>query len=81
MATKTQELESFVQFARTRLAAADIEPSLDELFDLWRMENPLDADYAENVAAIAETIQDFEGGNRGRSAGGLRRELRERTTP
>lgn len=71
MTTTAQELESFVQFAKTRLAAAEIEPSLDELFDLWRMENPSDADYVENIAAIAEAIQDFEGGDRGRPAGEL----------
>ena len=75
MTTTSEELMSFVQFARTRLAAAEIEPSLDELFDLWRMENPSDADYAENVAAIAEAIQDYNGGDRGQPAGGLSREL------
>jgi hypothetical protein len=76
MTTTAQELESFVQFAKTRLAAAEIEPSLDELFDLWRMENPSDADYVENIAAIAEAIQDYKGGDRGRPAGELSDELR-----
>jgi hypothetical protein len=60
------------------LAAAEVEPSLDELFDLWRMENPSDADYAENVAAIAEAIQDYEAGDRGQPAGKLSQELREK---
>ncbi len=80
MTTTEQDLESFVQFARTRLAAAEVEPSLDELFDLWRIENPDDEDYAENVAAIAEAIRDFKVGDRGRPAGELSRELREATT-
>ena len=75
MTTTSQELESFAQFAKTRLAAAEIEPSLDELFDLWRMKNPSDTDYAENVAAIAEAIQDYKGGDRGRPAGELSQEL------
>ncbi len=80
MTTTAQELENFVQFAKTRLATAGIEPSLDELFDLWRMGNPSDTDYAENVAAIAEAIQDYKGGDRGRPAGELSRELREKLT-
>jgi hypothetical protein len=75
MATTSEELDSLAQFARTRLATAEVEPSLDELFDLWRMENPSDADYAENVAAIAEAIRDYKGGDRGRPAGGLSQEL------
>ena len=38
------------------------EASLDELFDLWRHENPSDELYAENVAAIAASIEDFQRG-------------------
>ena len=76
MTTTAQELESFVQFAKTRLAMAEIELSLEELFDLWRMENPADADYAENVAANAEAIHEHKGGDRGRPAARLSRELR-----
>ena len=58
------------------MGSADAEPSLDELFDLWRIENPSDANYAENVAAIAGAIEDFRNGDRGRPAGELSRELR-----
>jgi len=77
IATTAQELESFTQFVKQRLRAEEAEPSLDELFDLWRMENPSDASYAENVAAIAGAIEDFESGDRGRRAGELSREIRE----
>jgi hypothetical protein len=77
MATTEQELESFTQFAKARLHDEGPEPSLDELFDLWRTQNPCDADYAENVAAIAGAIHDFRRGDRGRPAGELSRELRE----
>ena len=76
MATTTQELDSFTQFAKERLEAGDPGPSLDELFDLWRIENPTDAEYAENIAAIAGAIEDFRSGDRGRPAGELSRELR-----
>lgn len=77
MSTTAQELESFTQFARVRLAAGNIEQSLEELFDLWRLENPSDTGYAENVSAIAEAIEDFKNGDRGRPAGELSRELRK----
>ena len=77
MTTTAQELESFTQFARKRLEAGTPEPSLDELFDLWRIENPSDADYAENLAAIAGAIEDFKTGDRGRRAGELSQELRQ----
>jgi len=76
MATTAEELESFTQFAKERLGG-DAEPSIEELFDLWRMENPSDTDYAENVAAIAGAIEDFKNGDRGRPAGELSRELCE----
>lgn len=76
MATTEQELESFTQFARARLHGGDEDHSLDELFDLWRTENPSDTDYAENVAAVAGAINDFRGGDRGRPAGELSQELR-----
>ena len=77
MTTTEQELESFTQFARSHLGGGGSEPSLDELFDLWRTENPSDADYAENVAAIAAAIQDFHRGDRGRPAGEFSRQLRQ----
>jgi hypothetical protein len=77
MTTTAKELDSFNRFARTRLGSGEGEPSLDELFDLWRIENPSDTDYAENVAALAGAIDDFRNGDRGRPAGELSRALRE----
>jgi hypothetical protein len=77
IARTARELESFTQFVKQRLQAEEAEPSLDELFDLWRMENPSDVSYAENVAAIAGAIKDFKCGDRGRRAGELSREIRE----
>ena len=76
MTKTTQELESFTQFAKQQLNSSQPEPSLDELFDLWRLENPSDADRAETIAAVAGAINDFRGGDRGRPAGELTRELR-----
>lgn len=76
MATTEQELDSFAKYARERLDEGGVGLSIDELFDLWRVENPSDDAYAENVAAIAASIEDFENGDRGTPAGQLSRELR-----
>ncbi|MCL4200888.1 MAG: hypothetical protein KJ000_00235 [Pirellulaceae bacterium] len=77
MTTTSQELESFTDFARRRLASGAPEPSLDELFDLWRIKNPSHKDAAEDLAALAEAIADYRLGDRGQPAGELSRELRE----
>ena len=77
MTTTAEELERFTQFARKRLAGDDPQPSLDELFDLWRMENPSDKHRAEDLAALEGAIADFDRGDRGRPAGELSRELRD----
>jgi len=76
MATTEQELASFTRFAKECLDGGDADLSLDELFDLWRTENPSDVNYAENAAAIAGAIEDFKKGDRGRPAGELSSELR-----
>lgn len=79
MATAEDELDRFTQYARTRISNSGTEMSLDELFDLWRSENPKDDSYSENVGAIAVAIEDFLQGDRGTLAGehsdALRREF------
>ena len=41
------------------------ELSLEELFDLWLMENPAAHVHDENVAAVNAAIRDFKNGDRG----------------
>lgn len=65
MSTAEQELTSFTNFARQRIEAGQRDLSIDELFDQWRAENPSDEQYAENVAAIQASIQDFKKNERG----------------
>jgi len=77
MATTEQQLESFMQFVRNRVGTGDAEASLDELFDLWRHENPSAELYAQNVAAIAASIEDFKRGERGTIAGEHSTQLRQ----
>jgi hypothetical protein len=69
MSTTEQQLESFMRFVRQRMDTGQSHASLDELFDLWRHENPSGEAYAENVAAIAASIEDFKRGERGTPAG------------
>src|SRR5262245_60913334 len=69
MTTTEQQLESFMQFVRARAGAGDAGASLDELFDLWRHENPSDEEYGQYVGAIAASIADFQRGQRGTIAG------------
>lgn len=76
MSTAHQELDSFNEFAKHRLSHGDADLSLDELFDLWRSENPSDELDAENVAAVAAAIADFHAGDRGTPAGEHSDELR-----
>jgi len=69
MTTTEHELQSFTEFARQRLSNGGAKPSLDELFDIWRVENPSAELHAENVAAVNAALQDYENGDRGAPAG------------
>jgi hypothetical protein len=65
MSTAQQDLDSFNHYARQKIESGQRDMSIDELFDQWRAENPSDEQYAENVAAIKASIQDYESGERG----------------
>ena len=69
MATVERELVRFTISARQWIESGQRDVSIDELFDQWRAENPSDEEYAENVAAIQASIQDFKNGERGTVAG------------
>lgn len=69
MSTTQKELDSFNAFAKRRLSSGQEPPPLYELFELWRLENPSDELYAENVAAVSDAIDDFRNGDRGTPAG------------
>ena len=69
MTTTEQDLQSFTLFVKEQMESGDRAMSIDELFDQWRIENPSDKLYAENVAAINASILDFQQGERGTVAG------------
>ena len=74
MLTTEEELESFTRFARQRLTGETQTPSLDELFDEWRILHPP----TEDVEAIRASLQDMEQGETGRSFAEFAREFRSR---
>lgn len=76
MATQ-EEINEFASFALQQLDHGGTELNMDELYDMWRRENPDPAAYAENVAAVQGAIDDFKKGDRGRPTGEVSRELRE----
>lgn len=65
MSTTEQQLLSFNEFVREKLLDDQSAASLDELFDMWRLQNPTDAEFRENVAAIAAALEDVRNGDRG----------------
>jgi hypothetical protein len=77
-ATTAERLASFYHFATDRLAEGGAQPSLDELYDEWRIENPTPEEFAANVAAIQEALDEMNSGVPGRDAGEIVRELREK---
>ena len=77
MATTEQDLASFNSFVKQRMESGDASLSIDELFDQWRLENPFDKLYAENVAAIRASIEDFQNGERGTPHGQHSDQLRQ----
>jgi hypothetical protein len=77
MSTAKQDVASFTNFAMAKIGAGGSQLTIDELFDQWRVENPSDEQYAENVAAIRASIEDFKAGERGTIAGEHSAELRQ----
>jgi hypothetical protein len=75
MPTKEQ-INDFSRFAVEQLNSGGAALSMDELYDLWRRQNPDPDEYTENVAAVNAAIHDYKAGDRGRPAGELSRELR-----
>ena len=76
MATPGEDLDRFSMFVRQRIGTGGSNLSLDDLFDLWRTENPPESLYAENVAAVNAAIADFRNGDRGTPAGEHSAQLR-----
>jgi hypothetical protein len=55
------ELAGFQHFAEQKIRGGDVE-SLDELFDLWRLEHPTPDEQADVHAAIRQGLDDIQAG-------------------
>ena len=78
MATTQDDINGFAQFATEKLGSGGAELSLEELLDLWRVENPCPEQLHEDTLAVNAAIRDMENGDRGEPAEDVIRELRHR---
>jgi hypothetical protein len=74
MSTTHDQLAAFQQFAVQKVDAGEAG-SLEELFDLWRLEHPTPEEQAEVREAIRQGLADIEAG-RYRPADEVMEELR-----
>lgn len=61
MSTALDDLAAFQRFAQQKVDSGEVE-SLDELFDLWRLEHPTAEEQAEIHEAIRQGLADIEAG-------------------
>jgi hypothetical protein len=61
MSTIPDDLAAFQQFAHQKVDAGEAE-SLEELFDLWRLEHPTADEQAEVRESIRQGLADIEAG-------------------
>lgn len=67
MPTKEQ-IDSFHEFASLQIANGGAELSMDQLYCLWRVKNPMPQELAASVAAVKGAYTEMEAGDSGRSA-------------
>lgn len=60
--TTQEQLESFYQFATARLGQAGAKATLDDLYCAWQFANRTPEEYAADVAAIQEALDELEAG-------------------
>ena len=65
MATTHEEIDSFSRFAKEKLDQCGEELSMEDMFDLWRIENPNPEQLTEDVLAVKVAIRDLNAGDRG----------------
>ena len=65
MPATLEELTRFQDFAAKRLASDESELSMQQLLDLWRIDNPDAEELQESVSSIKEALEDWDQGDRG----------------
>ena len=75
-----QEIDSFHQFALDKLGLDEAdELSLDDVYDIWRIEHPNSTELSESLASLRRGLADLEAG-RVFPARAVIEELREKFT-
>jgi hypothetical protein len=72
-----EQIDSFHRFATERIRGGS-DLSMDELYDLWRLEHPTPDELDENVRAVQAALDDFENGDRGMPLEEAIREIRKK---
>jgi hypothetical protein len=67
MYATAQQIESFRSFALQQLAGGDVELTIDELYDRWRLQQPDEQELRDNVRAVKASLRDMERGTTGRA--------------
>jgi uncharacterized protein YcaQ len=65
MPATLEELTKFHDFAAKRLASNESELTMQQLLDLWRMDNPDTEELRESVSSLKEVLQAWDQGDRG----------------
>jgi hypothetical protein len=77
MAVSLEQIESFHQFAHDRAKNGGADLTMDEIYDLWRLENLPPEELQESLESLRRGIADAEAG-RVRPADDVIEELRHR---
>ena len=78
MPVTPDQIDSFYQFATERLDNGGAQCTIDELFELWRLENPTPEELHEDVLAVQASLRDMQNGETGRPFEEFSREFRRR---
>jgi hypothetical protein len=76
MPVTQQHIDSFHRFATERLSDGGADLSIDELFELWRIENPTPEQLHADVLAVKAALRDMEAGDTGQPFEDFKREFR-----
>jgi len=78
MAVTQEQIDQFHRFASERVSRRGGVASLEELIDLWRIENPSPDQAREDLLAVKAAVRDMENGERGQPRDEFARQFRAR---
>ena len=72
MAVTQEQIDKFHRFASEHVSRCGGALSLEDLIDMWRIENPSPEQTREDILAVKAAVRNMENGERGRPVGGIR---------